>query len=144
MFENSFWCSFDPLWILTNAITVEVRLVYFAYWFEFDLFFQFPSVLLIAISMFFASVIFPSEYSTEILLYLLFWGAMIGSTLAIIFKLVFYINIGTIFIINVSFLPLLFLQIWQRVCRLSKIERIECGSYTPVVVRKCVSLLIYL
>ncbi|XP_077283352.1 phosphatidylinositol-3-phosphatase SAC1 [Arctopsyche grandis] len=46
----------------------------------------FPSVLLIAISMFFASVIFPSEYSTEILLYLLFWGAMIGSTLAIIFK----------------------------------------------------------
>ncbi|KAG5899838.1 hypothetical protein JTB14_012309 [Gonioctena quinquepunctata] len=37
----------------------------------------FPSVLMMAIAMFFASAIFPSEYSTENLLYLLFWGAMV-------------------------------------------------------------------
>ncbi|VEN48952.1 unnamed protein product [Callosobruchus maculatus] len=37
----------------------------------------FPSVLLMAIAMFVASVIFPQEYSTESLLYLLFWGSMV-------------------------------------------------------------------
>ncbi|CAH1957102.1 unnamed protein product [Acanthoscelides obtectus] len=37
----------------------------------------FPSVLLMAITMFVASVIFPLEYSTENLLYLLFWGSMV-------------------------------------------------------------------
>lgn len=46
--------------------------------------FQAPSVLMIAISMFFASAIFPHEYSTEVLLYMLFWGAMIASTFSII------------------------------------------------------------
>uniref|UniRef100_A0A6M2DXH7 Phosphatidylinositol-3-phosphatase SAC1 n=1 Tax=Xenopsylla cheopis TaxID=163159 RepID=A0A6M2DXH7_XENCH len=43
-----------------------------------------PSVLMVAISMFFASAIFPHEYSTEVLLYMLFWGAMIASTFSII------------------------------------------------------------
>lgn len=40
----------------------------------------FPSVLLVAVAMFVASAIFPSEYSTESLLYLLFWGSMISAT----------------------------------------------------------------
>ncbi|KAL0277627.1 UNVERIFIED_CONTAM: hypothetical protein PYX00_004852 [Menopon gallinae] len=52
----------------------------------------FPLVLLIAISMFFANVITPSEYNTETLLYLLFWGSMVAGTLATIF------NYGTEFV----------------------------------------------
>lgn len=40
----------------------------------------FPSVLLIAVAMFVASAVFPSEYSTESLLYLLFWGSMVFAT----------------------------------------------------------------
>ncbi|XP_055383120.1 phosphatidylinositol-3-phosphatase SAC1 [Condylostylus longicornis] len=38
----------------------------------------FPSVLMFALAMFFASAIFPKEYKTENLLFLMFWGAMIG------------------------------------------------------------------
>lgn len=38
----------------------------------------FPSVLIFAVAMFFASAIFPSEPNTENLLFLLFWGAMVG------------------------------------------------------------------
>lgn len=44
-------------------------------------FIQFPSVLAFAIAMFFASVILPQEYNTENLLFMLFWGSMIGTTL---------------------------------------------------------------
>ncbi|XP_071449003.1 phosphatidylinositol-3-phosphatase SAC1-B isoform X2 [Hetaerina americana] len=44
----------------------------------------FPLVLLVAISMFFASVLTPSEYTTESLLFLLFWGSMVASTFAFI------------------------------------------------------------
>jgi len=44
----------------------------------------FPLVLLIAISMFFANVVTPSEYTTESLLYLLFWGSMVAVTFATI------------------------------------------------------------
>ncbi|XP_067006317.1 phosphatidylinositol-3-phosphatase SAC1-B [Anabrus simplex] len=44
----------------------------------------FPLVLLIAIAMFFANVITPSEYNTESLLYLLFWGSMVAVTFATI------------------------------------------------------------
>nr|CAD7456735.1 unnamed protein product [Timema tahoe] len=44
----------------------------------------FPLVLIIAIAMFFANVITPSEYTTESLLYLLFWGAMVAVTFATI------------------------------------------------------------
>lgn len=44
-------------------------------------FFQFPSVLVFAIAMFCASVILPQEYNTENLLFMLFWGSMIGITL---------------------------------------------------------------
>uniref|UniRef100_A0A0K8TMQ9 Phosphatidylinositol-3-phosphatase SAC1 n=1 Tax=Tabanus bromius TaxID=304241 RepID=A0A0K8TMQ9_TABBR len=46
----------------------------------------FPSVLLFAVAMFFASSIFPHEYNTENLLFLLFWGAMVGVTSIGIFK----------------------------------------------------------
>lgn len=46
----------------------------------------FPSVLLIAVAMFVASAIFPSEYSTESLLYLLFWGSMVSATAHTIFR----------------------------------------------------------
>ncbi|KAJ8973053.1 hypothetical protein NQ317_011333 [Molorchus minor] len=46
----------------------------------------FPSVLLVAVAMFVASAIFPSEYSTESLLYLLFWGSMVSATLHTIFR----------------------------------------------------------
>lgn len=49
-------------------------------------YFTFPSVLLVAISMFFASLIFPAEYSTESLLYLLFWGSMVAGTVNYILK----------------------------------------------------------
>ncbi|XP_021918334.1 phosphatidylinositide phosphatase SAC1 isoform X1 [Zootermopsis nevadensis] len=44
----------------------------------------FPLVLLIAIAMFFANVFTPSEYTTESLLYLLFWGSMVAVTFATI------------------------------------------------------------
>ncbi|XP_044738876.1 phosphatidylinositol-3-phosphatase SAC1 [Chrysoperla carnea] len=40
----------------------------------------FPSVLLIAVAMFVACGILPSEYSTETLIYMLFWGSMVMST----------------------------------------------------------------
>ncbi|CAK1590908.1 unnamed protein product [Parnassius mnemosyne] len=46
----------------------------------------FPSVLLVAVSMFCASAVLPSRYSNEVLLYLMFWGAAVGATLSFIFK----------------------------------------------------------
>lgn len=46
----------------------------------------FPSVLMFAVAMFFASSIFPHEYNTENLLFLLFWGAMVGVSATGIFK----------------------------------------------------------
>ncbi|CAD7090352.1 unnamed protein product [Hermetia illucens] len=46
----------------------------------------FPSVLMFAVAMFFASAILPQEYNTENLLFLLFWGAMVGVTTAGIFR----------------------------------------------------------
>ncbi|XP_076297594.1 phosphatidylinositol-3-phosphatase SAC1 [Lasioglossum baleicum] len=44
----------------------------------------FPLVLLVASSMLVAHIILPSRYTTEILLYMLFWGAMVGGTFATI------------------------------------------------------------
>ncbi|XP_046386332.1 phosphatidylinositol-3-phosphatase SAC1-B [Ischnura elegans] len=44
----------------------------------------FPLVLLVAIAMFFASVLTPSEYTTESLLFLMFWGSMVVSTFVFI------------------------------------------------------------
>ncbi|KAL7286222.1 hypothetical protein TKK_0019518 [Trichogramma kaykai] len=44
----------------------------------------FPLVLLVATSMLIAHMILPSRYTTEILLYMLFWGAMVGGTFATI------------------------------------------------------------
>lgn len=38
-------------------------------------------MLVFAAAMFFASVILPQEYNTENLLFMLFWGSMIGVTL---------------------------------------------------------------
>lgn len=46
----------------------------------------FPSVLLVAVAMFVICAVFPAEYSTENLLYLLFWGLMVGATGSTIFK----------------------------------------------------------
>lgn len=46
----------------------------------------FPSVLLVATAMFVASALFPSEYSSECLLYLLFWGGMMAATAYYIFQ----------------------------------------------------------
>uniref|UniRef100_A0A1B6FDT6 Phosphatidylinositol-3-phosphatase SAC1 n=1 Tax=Cuerna arida TaxID=1464854 RepID=A0A1B6FDT6_9HEMI len=40
----------------------------------------FPLILCVAVAMFFANVITPTEYSTGTLLCLLFWGSMIGVT----------------------------------------------------------------
>ncbi|XP_063701715.1 phosphatidylinositol-3-phosphatase SAC1 [Culicoides brevitarsis] len=40
----------------------------------------FPAVLLVAVAMFFASSVLPHEYNTENLLFLLFWGSMVGVT----------------------------------------------------------------
>ncbi|KAI4468153.1 phosphatidylinositide phosphatase sac1 [Holotrichia oblita] len=40
----------------------------------------FPTVLLIAITMFVTCAVIPPEYSTESLLFLLFWGAMVAAT----------------------------------------------------------------
>lgn len=39
-----------------------------------------------AVAMFFASATLPHEYNTENLLFLLFWGAMIGVTVKGIFR----------------------------------------------------------
>lgn len=44
----------------------------------------FPLVLLIASSMLVAHVILPSRYTTEVLLYMLFWGGMVAGTFATI------------------------------------------------------------
>ncbi|KAK6633158.1 hypothetical protein RUM43_012902 [Polyplax serrata] len=49
-------------------------------------YFTFPLVLLVAVSMFCANAISPAEYTTETLLYLLFWGSMIAGTLTTIFN----------------------------------------------------------
>ncbi|CAH2057035.1 unnamed protein product, partial [Iphiclides podalirius] len=46
----------------------------------------FPSVLMVAVSMFCASAVLPSRYSSEVLLYLMFWGAAVGATLSFIFR----------------------------------------------------------
>ncbi|XP_045513127.1 phosphatidylinositol-3-phosphatase SAC1 [Pieris brassicae] len=46
----------------------------------------FPSVLLVAVSMFCASAALPARSNTEVLLYLMFWGAAVGATLRFIFK----------------------------------------------------------
>lgn len=46
----------------------------------------FPSVLLVAVAMFVACAILPTEYSTESLLYLLFWGTMVVGVGSNIFK----------------------------------------------------------
>lgn len=46
----------------------------------------FPPILLFATAMFFASVTLPQEYNTENMLFLLFWGTMMGVTLKSIFK----------------------------------------------------------
>lgn len=43
-------------------------------------YFTFPCVLLVAVAMFIACSILPSEYSTETLLFMLFWGSMIFVT----------------------------------------------------------------
>lgn len=39
----------------------------------------FPSILLVAVAMFVACAVLPSKYSTESLLYLLFWGSMVAA-----------------------------------------------------------------
>ncbi|PNF28793.1 Phosphatidylinositide phosphatase SAC1 [Cryptotermes secundus] len=44
----------------------------------------FPWILVMAIFMFFANVVTPSEYTTESLLYLLFWASMVAVTVATI------------------------------------------------------------
>lgn len=49
-------------------------------------FWTFPSVLMIAIAMFFASTTFPQEYNTEQLLFIMFWGSMVGVTATGIIK----------------------------------------------------------
>lgn len=48
--------------------------------------FQFPAVLLFAISMFCATGLFSHEYNTESLLFLMFWGAMVFGTGNYIFR----------------------------------------------------------
>lgn len=47
---------------------------------------QFPSVLIIAAAMFAASTVLPTEFRTENLLFLMFWGAMMGVSVAGIFR----------------------------------------------------------
>lgn len=47
---------------------------------------QFPSVLLFAVSMFCATVLFSHEYNTESLLFLMFWGAMVFGTGSMILR----------------------------------------------------------
>ncbi|XP_050552190.1 phosphatidylinositol-3-phosphatase SAC1 isoform X2 [Spodoptera frugiperda] len=46
----------------------------------------FPSVLLVAMSMFCASATLPQRYTSEVLLYLMFWGAAVTATLTFIFR----------------------------------------------------------
>ncbi|XP_053618131.1 phosphatidylinositol-3-phosphatase SAC1 [Plodia interpunctella] len=46
----------------------------------------FPSVLLVAMSMFCASATLPQKYTSEVLMYLMFWGAAVGATLTFIMK----------------------------------------------------------
>ncbi|XP_045505127.1 phosphatidylinositol-3-phosphatase SAC1 isoform X1 [Colias croceus] len=46
----------------------------------------FPSVLLVAVSMLCASAVLPARSRTELLLYLMFWGAAVGATLKFMFK----------------------------------------------------------
>lgn len=48
--------------------------------------FQFPSVLLFAVSMFCATALFSHEYNTESLLFLMFWGAMVFGTGSMILR----------------------------------------------------------
>ncbi|CAH0395313.1 unnamed protein product [Bemisia tabaci] len=48
-------------------------------------YYTYPSILVIAFAMFLANVITPNEYTTSTLLYLLFWGSMVGLTLTTIF-----------------------------------------------------------
>lgn len=43
-------------------------------------------VLLLAVGMFFTSAVLPQEYNTENLLFLMFWGVMIGVTVKGIFR----------------------------------------------------------
>lgn len=50
------------------------------------LFRQFPSVLLFAVSMFCATVLFSHEYNTESLLFVMFWGAMVFGTGSMILR----------------------------------------------------------
>ncbi|XP_037873906.1 phosphatidylinositol-3-phosphatase SAC1 [Bombyx mori] len=45
-----------------------------------------PSVLLVAMSMFCAQAVLPARYSSEVLLYLMFWGAAAGATLSYIVR----------------------------------------------------------
>lgn len=47
---------------------------------------QFPSVLLLAMSMFCATALFSHEYNTESLLFLMFWGAMVFGTGSMILR----------------------------------------------------------
>lgn len=47
---------------------------------------QFPSVLIFAVAMFAASTVLPNEFRTENLLFLMFWGAMMGVSVAGIFR----------------------------------------------------------
>lgn len=49
-------------------------------------FWTFPSVLMVAVAMFFASTTFPTEYNTVQLLYIMFWGSMVGVTATGIIK----------------------------------------------------------
>ncbi|XP_055604913.1 phosphatidylinositol-3-phosphatase SAC1 [Uranotaenia lowii] len=46
----------------------------------------FPVILLFAFAMFFTSTVYPQEYRTENLLFILFWGSMVGVTGAGIMK----------------------------------------------------------
>ncbi|XP_038218397.1 phosphatidylinositol-3-phosphatase SAC1 [Zerene cesonia] len=46
----------------------------------------FPSVLLVAVSMLCAGAALPARSRTELLLYLMFWGAAVGATLKFMFK----------------------------------------------------------
>lgn len=47
---------------------------------------QFPSLLVFACAMFFSSAVLPQVYNTENMLFLLFWGMVIGFTSRAIFK----------------------------------------------------------
>ena len=53
---------------------------------DLHLHFQFPSILLFAVSMFCATALFSHEYNTESLLFLMFWGAMVFGTGSMILR----------------------------------------------------------